>query len=412
MLPIAILSGGLATRLRPLTETIPKALVEIGGEPFLAHQLRLLARWGADRVVLCIGYRGEMIRDFAGDGSAFGVCIDYSSDGPALLGTAGAIRRALPLLGSSFFVLYGDSYLPCDYRAVERAFRRSGKSGLMTVYRNDGRFDASNVDFANERILAYDKRDSTPAMRYIDYGLGAFRSDVFAALPDNQFHDLASIYQGLLHRGDLAGFETHERFYEIGSPSGIQELQDYIRRPRRAVFLDRDGILNEALVKDRRPYPPSSLEDFKIVAGAREALHCLKSAGFLLIVVTNQPDVAKGITSAESVERMNDVLRSELPVDAVYVCFHDGSGNCDCRKPSPGLLLRAAYEWNLDLRQSFMVGDRWRDIDAGAAAGCRTILVEYGYDERAPEHLPSYRTSSVADAAQWILSRTPPPMAV
>lgn len=405
MLPITILAGGLATRLRPLTETIPKALVEIGGEPFLARQLRLLARSGASRIVLCIGYRGEMIRDFAGDGSAFGLSIEYSSDGPTLLGTAGAIRRALPLLGGSFFVLYGDSYLPCDYRAVERAFRKSARSGLMTVYRNEGRFDGSNIDFADGRIVAYDKRHPTPAMRHIDYGLGAFKSDVFAALPENQFHDLASVYQTLLQRGDLAGFEAHERFYEIGSPRGIEELEDYVRHSRRAVFLDRDGVLNEALVKDRRPYPPSSLADLKIVPGAREALHRLKSAGFLLIVVTNQPDVGRGTTSAESVEEMNDVIRSELPLDAFYVCFHDGSENCDCRKPNPGLLRRAAHEWNIDLKQSFMVGDRWRDIDAGAAAGCRTVQVDYGYDERAPENPPSHRTPSITEGAQWILAQ-------
>ena len=147
MLPVAILAGGLGTRLKPLTEAIPKALVEINGKPFLAHQLELLRARGVGRVVLCVGHLGEMIREFAGDGARFGVEVRYSFDGAALRGTAGALRNALPLLRGRFFVLYGDSYLTCDYAAVERAFMESGKPALMTVFRNEGRWDRSNVEF-------------------------------------------------------------------------------------------------------------------------------------------------------------------------------------------------------------------------------------------------------------------------
>src|SRR5579864_4998250 len=172
MLPAAILAGGLGTRLRPVTETIPKALVEINGEPFLAHQLRLLRRSGLERVVLCVGYRGEQVRDFAGDGHTFGLEVEYSLDGPQLLGTAGAIRRALPLLGDNFFVLYGDSYLPCDYATIERTFQSSKMAALMTVFPNSDRWDTSNVEFSGGRIRAYDKVNRTAAMRHIDYGLG------------------------------------------------------------------------------------------------------------------------------------------------------------------------------------------------------------------------------------------------
>src|SRR5262245_48353254 len=144
MLPVAILAGGLATRLRPITENVPKAMIEINGEPFLAHQLRLLSSNGIQRVVLCVGYRGDQIQQYAGDGGRFGLHIEYSFDGPKLLGTAGAVRAALPFLGDAFHVLYGDSYLPCDYGAVEQTFFDSAKLGLMTVFRNDGKWDASN----------------------------------------------------------------------------------------------------------------------------------------------------------------------------------------------------------------------------------------------------------------------------
>lgn len=219
-----ILAGGLATRLRPVTATIPKSLVEVAGEPFLAHQLRLLASRGIDRAILCAGYLWEQIRDYAGDGARFGVRLEYSIDGPVLLGTAGAITNALPLLPERFFVIYGDSYLPCDYAGAQRFFDASGKSSLMTVFHNEGQWDTSNVEFDGERIIAYDKKHRTERMRYIDYGLGLFRRDVFAALPPGEPRDLATIYQERLAAGDLAALEVPERFYETGSFAGIEEL--------------------------------------------------------------------------------------------------------------------------------------------------------------------------------------------
>jgi NDP-sugar pyrophosphorylase family protein len=228
MLSVAILAGGLATRLRPLTETIPKSLVEINGEPFIAHQLRLLRANGVRRAVLCLSYLGEQVQALVGDGSRFGLQVDYSFDGPVLLGTAGALKAALPLVGESFFVLYGDSYLPIDWAAVETAFRASGQAGLMTVYRNEGQWDTSNVEFADGRILAYDKKQRTPRMRYIDYGLGVLRAGALDRVPEGKPWDLAALYQDLLRAGELAAFEVDRRFYEIGSFSGIEELSAYL----------------------------------------------------------------------------------------------------------------------------------------------------------------------------------------
>lgn len=404
MIPVAILAGGLATRLRPLTETIPKVLIEIAGEPFLSRQLNLLRRRGVERVVLCVGFLGEQIREFARDGSRFGLQIDYSFDGPRLLGTGGAIRRALPFLGDAFFVLYGDSYLTCDYEAVESAFRAAGKPGLMTVFRNEGRWDASNVEFSDGRIVDYDKAARGPRMRHIDYGLGAFHSAAFESLPEDSVIDLAGVYRTLVRQGELSGYEVSERFYEIGSVAGIHDLEAYLAGPkRRAVFLDRDGVLNQAIVRAGRPYPPSNLNEFQIVPGAVAALLRLKEAGFLLVVVTNQPDAARGTQSRERIEELNGAVRAALPVDDFYVCFHGGTEGCPCRKPKPGLLLKAAADRNVDLGRSFLVGDRWSDVDAGAAAGCRTILIDRHYDERPPEHPPDCRVETLASAVDWVL---------
>ncbi len=228
-LPVAILAGGLATRLRPVTENIPKLLLEVAGEPFFSHQLRLLKKSGLTRLVLCVGHLGEQIVDRYGDGARWGVNIEYSFDGPKLLGTGGALIRALPRLGDAFYVLYGDSYLPVDYLAVGEFFLRSGRLGLMTVYENRGRHDASNVCFADGEIQLYDKRNKLPVMHHIDYGLGLFRAAAFDDFARDQVVDLADVQQALVARRQLAGFEVRQRFYEIGSPASLKELDALLR---------------------------------------------------------------------------------------------------------------------------------------------------------------------------------------
>jgi NDP-sugar pyrophosphorylase family protein len=227
--PVAILAGGMATRLRPITEKIPKALVTVAGEPFLAHQLRLLSGAGLRHVVVCAGYLGEMIEAEFGDGARFEMQIEYSYDGPHLLGTGGALRRALPLLRENFFVLYGDSYLPIDYREAGRVFLASEKPALMTVYKNDGRWDTSNVWFDGKQILRYDKKDLGPEMRHIDYGLGVLCAEMMNRWPDNEAFDLADVYRCLVAEKQLAGHEVTQRFYEIGSPEGLAELDILLR---------------------------------------------------------------------------------------------------------------------------------------------------------------------------------------
>jgi NDP-sugar pyrophosphorylase family protein len=226
-LPVVVLAGGLATRLRPATERIPKSLVDVGGQPFAVHQIELLRRHGLVDITFLLGHLGEMIADFLGDGSRWNVRLRYVFDGPRALGTGGAIRSALPQLDDPFFVLYGDSYLECDYRAIECAFRNGGKSGLMTVYRNDDRFDRSNVSYVDGRVVRYDKQHRVPEMRHIDYGLGVFRQSAFSQYGDEAF-DLASVYQSLLAHDDLAGYEVSNRFYEIGSLEGLEETRNYI----------------------------------------------------------------------------------------------------------------------------------------------------------------------------------------
>ena len=173
----------------------------------------------------------------------------------------------------------------------------------------------------------------------------------------------------------------------------------------RAVFLDRDGVINQAIIRDEKPYPPATIDELVIAPEARGSLDDLKRAGFILIVVTNQPDVARGLQTLEAVETIHTALRKALPLDDFFVCIHDDWAHCDCRKPQPGLLFKASREYDVDLSRSFMIGDRWRDVEAGANAGCATIWIDNGYRERQPSVEPSAMVKSLRAAADWILAQ-------
>jgi N-acetyl-alpha-D-muramate 1-phosphate uridylyltransferase len=235
MLPVAILAGGRGTRLWPLTESIPKCLVEIAGQPFLFHQFELLRQNGIERVVLCAGYQGEKVVEAVGDGRAFGLQVSYAFDGRELAGTGGALKRALPLLGDAFFVLYGDSYLEIDYRAVQNKFEASGKLGLMTVFRNDRQWDMSNVLLRDGRIVRYEKRLLLPGMQHIDYGLGVLRGEAFSRVAPDERVDLADLYQTLIDERQMAAFEVTRRFHEIGSFEGLEETRAYLNAKQQPV---------------------------------------------------------------------------------------------------------------------------------------------------------------------------------
>ncbi|MGA2162776.1 MAG: nucleotidyltransferase family protein [Methanoregula sp.] len=229
MLPVVILAGGLATRLYPVTQKIPKSLIVIDGRPFIDHQLELLKEKGVTRIVLCVGNFGEMIEAHVGDGSRSGLEVQYSYDGDILLGTGGAIKKAARLLPDAFMILYGDSYLNIDIAQVVQRFYESNFPVLMTVYRNRNTLDTSNIIMKEGKIVRYDKKSRDPAMEYIDYGLIAIRKKVFDEYPANEPFDLSLVLSRLVDAGQVVGYEVTKRFYEIGSTSGIKETEEYIR---------------------------------------------------------------------------------------------------------------------------------------------------------------------------------------
>lgn len=234
LLPVAVLAGGVASRLGALTADKPKSLLPIAGRPFIDWQLALLAREGISEVVLCLGHLGEQIAATVGDGARFGLRVRYAFDGTTLLGTGGALRGALPLLGNDFFVLYGDSYLPCSFREVQATYEASGAPALMTVLRNEGRWESSNVLFREQRLVEYNKHTPRHGMAHIDFGLSVLSARVLQTYSPGAAFDLADLWRNLSLRGELAGLEVSGRFYEIGSPTGIRDTERYLRSQRAA----------------------------------------------------------------------------------------------------------------------------------------------------------------------------------
>lgn len=258
MIPIIILCGGLATRLHPVTKYIPKSLIEISGIPFISYQLDLLKRNGVTDVILCVGKFGKQIEEYVGNGSKWGLNVRYSYDGDTLLGTGGAIKKALPMLMDVFMIMYGDSYLNIDFKLIAEGFEKEGKQGLMTVYRNENKWDKNNILFRNGQIVKYDKKDTCGVikkainmieedidclspnsvsglshksekkieMKHIDYGLSILRKDVFDKWEG--VFDLSGVFVDLIERGEMVGVEMFERFYEIGSVEGIMEFEKYV----------------------------------------------------------------------------------------------------------------------------------------------------------------------------------------
>ena len=231
---IAILAGGLATRMRPITNDCPKVLIPVAGEPFAFHQLRLLKANGFSEALFLIGHLGDQIIEVVGDGSQFGMTVDYLSDGRELRGTAGAIVRALPMLSDSFAVIYGDSWLDFDYARAVAQFRAGTKLGLMTVISANLGSETPNVEYTDGRVVLYSKTHPTPAMCHIDYGFSIFDREAFSNLPEDRPVDLAEVQERLSKQGDLLGFETDIRYYEIGSMTGRQEMEDYMLAERRS----------------------------------------------------------------------------------------------------------------------------------------------------------------------------------
>ena len=291
---VVVMMGGLGTRLKDHTKECPKSLVDVCGRPFFDHQLDLLAAWGFKKFVFLIGYKADMIEEYYGDGSSRGISIVYSRDGEKLLGTGGAVRRALSFLEEDFLLIYGDSFMDIDYAETLYRYEKGKENGadmLMTVFYNNDRFDKSNVVMKDGEIKLYDKKNRTDDMQYIDYGVCMYRRSLFEAYDENEAFDIADIIHDLSIKGKITPQTVTKRFYEIGNPSSLAEFSGYVKHrfieSHPAVFVDRDGVINEIVWNDdiEQLDSPMDTQQFKFLPGVTDAIRLIKEKGYSVRMV-------------------------------------------------------------------------------------------------------------------------------
>lgn len=397
---VVVLMGGLGTRLKNYTTDCPKSLVDVCGKPFFDYQLDLLRAWGFKKFVFLVGYKADMIEEHYGDGSELGISIKYCYDGEKLLGTGGAVRRALDLIEDDFILMYGDSFMDIDYAECVYRYlegKNQGARALMTVLCNNNRFDKSNVVMDGDRLALYDKHNPTPEMDYIDYGVCVYEKSLFTPYEKDVAFDIAKIQHDLSVKGQMCAQIVTKRFYEIGSPESLAEFSGYVNmrfnESHPAVFVDRDGVINEIVWNEdiEQLDSPLNVEQFKFIDGAVEGLKTLKEKGYYVFVVTNQPSAAKGKTTLKKLYDINTYMISKLQkedvyIDDIFMCPHYTKElpltkekflikNCNCRKPKPGLILRALRKYNVDMGKSFMIGDSCTDVKAGSEVGLQTVFL-------------------------------------
>lgn len=395
---VVVLMGGLGTRLG--LKKVPKSMADINGQPFFDYQLRLLKRWRFRKFLFLVGYQADCIEEYYKDGVKWEIDIQYSYDGLQQLGTGGALKKAEEKLEKNFVLIYGDSFMDIDYQEVVYRYqieKRSGKSGLMTILHNENQYDVSNVDYRNGELLCYDKQNISKEMHYIDYGVSMLSKDILIGVEKGRKFDLAELLGKMSKDGKLAAQVVPKRFYEIGNPNSMKEFCKYAHkrflRKNKAIFLDRDGVINEFIFNENTEQidSPFTKEDFKYKQNVLRVLSSIQKMGFYIFIVTNQPAIAKGKVSLTALYDLNmwiiqDLKAKGITVEFINICPHHQTGSvesketflirkCNCRKPEAGLITDLLQVYNIDVEQSYMVGDSYTDIIAGNRAGLKTVLI-------------------------------------
>jgi len=380
-----ILAGGLGTRLGEISKRVPKPLVPAGGVPFLAYLLRMLERQGIERVLLLLGYKADTIKEWCGDGSRFGLRIDYSI-GATEDGTGRRLVRARDQLDPTFLLLYCDNYWPISLERMWQSFASKPRAvAQVTVYRNRDGFTRNNMRIGSDGFVeVYDKLERHSDLLGIDIGFViAKRSvvDVLSDRVDSSFE--VEAYTALAEQGRLAAFETDHRYYGVGNPRRLEEASRFLTR-RPCVLLDRDGVLNVKAPKGRYV---TSASDFRWLPGARESLRELRDAGADVVVVTNQAGIGRGVFAEEALKEIHGRMRDEAIAAGGHLldvlhCPHDWERPCECRKPAPGMFLQAQRVHELDLSLTPFVGDDARDQEAAHALGLPFFRVDFDHGLR------------------------------
>ena len=370
-----ILAGGRGTRLRPLTDTLPKPMIHIAGKPFLEHLIELLAGQGVRRIVLLLGYLPEVIQDYFGDGSRWGVRIQYcvsSVDDE----TGRRLKLAASNLDPCFLLLYSDNYWPMQIEKMWSRFSAAGVPAMITVYSNRDGYTKNCVRLDDDGYVAvYDKSRLQPDLQGVEIGYAIVSKVVLDLVPDANVSFEETIYPKLAAQRQLLAYRTDHRYYSIGSHGRLPLTETFLTR-EPAVILDRDGVLN---TRPPRAQYVTRWEDFEWLPRVKEALSVLSQAGYRIIVVSNQAGIGRGVMTEAALDDIHTRMKAEAleaggRIDAIYYCPHDWEEGCECRKPKPGMLFQAQRDFNLDLTRTVFVGDDERDAQAAEAAGCPSIL--------------------------------------
>ncbi len=371
-----ILAGGRGERMRPLTDIRPKPMIEVAGKPFLEHQILLLREQGFQKVLLLLGYLPEIVQDYFGDGSRWGMEIKYSVTAVED-NTGRRVKLAESKLDDLFLLVYCDNYWPLPMARMWQRFLEADAPMMVTVYRNEDNYTKSvlKVDDAGF-VSVYDKKKKTPDLQGTEISFAIMRKELVAQLPEGNISLEETLFPPLIANRQLAAFVTHHRYYSVGDTFRLPITEQFLSR-RPVIILDRDGVLNE---KAPRAQYVRNWAEFKWLPGVKESMCQLNEAGFRIIIVSNQAGVARGAMTEQDLHEIHhrmvkEVQQSGGRVDAIYYCPHDWDEGCTCRKPKPGMLFQAQHDFNLDLSRTVFIGDDERDGQAADAAGCLSALV-------------------------------------
>lgn len=375
-----ILAGGLGTRLAPFTEHDPKPMYPFEGIPFLEYLIRQVKDFGIKKIVLLLGYLPEKITEYFGDGEDYGVQLTYCIT-PVEYDTGARIREAQDRLEEHFLLMYCDNYCPIDFQKLEESYFRNQALLQITAYANTDHYTKNNLRVSdNGQVLCYDKKRVTEGLKGVDIGYAIVNKKLLQLLPDENCNFEAVVYPEIVKAGKMFATVTEHRYYSVGSWERIELTRQFFK-PVKTIFLDRDGTLN---VRPPKACYVEKPEQFVWIEGAREAVAALKKAGYRIILVSNQPGIARGCLSESMLDEIHQKMKTELEqvggaIDAIYYCPHNWDEGCECRKPKPGMFFQAQKEYSLNLRECVMIGDDERDMQAAQAAGCRGILVDDTY---------------------------------